>query len=128
MSARRRPESTPPRTVGLLWEEAVAGHLCAAGLVPLARNFQCRHGEIDLVMRDRDCVVFVEVRFRHSATHGDGAASIGAGKRRKLRRAASVFLQRYPALRDAPCRFDVVACQGTTERPEFDWIRAAFED
>jgi putative endonuclease len=116
------------RAVGSSWEDAAAAYLADAGLEPLARNFTCRHGEIDLIMRERDCVVFVEVRFRRSAGHGDGIASVGAAKRAKLRRAAAVFLQAHPALTDAPCRFDVVACRGTRAQPAFEWIRAAFEE
>jgi putative endonuclease len=77
-------------------------------------------------MRDGTCVVFVEVRYRSDAAFGGGAASVDAWKRRKLVRAAQVFLMRMPSLADAPCRFDVVEASGDPEHPEFRWIRAAF--
>jgi len=117
------------RDVGILWENAALAHLRHAGLQPLAQNFNCRFGEIDLVMRDGadGGVVFVEVRYRGDAAHGDGTASVGAGKRAKLVRAAQVYLQAHPALADAPCRFDVIGCAGTPQQPRFDWIRNAFE-
>jgi putative endonuclease len=128
----------------MLWENAVFLHLCKAGLEPIARNFNCRFGEIDLIMLDKitldkitldkivsdkreHSIVFVEVRYRNTATHGDGVASIGAGKRAKLVRAAEVYLQEHEIFADSPCRFDIVACTGTPEQPRFDWIRNAFD-
>lgn len=107
-------------------------HLRHAGLKDLARNFSCRYGEIDLIMNDSsghegDCTVFVEVRYRNSAARGGGLASVGAAKRMKLLRTASVYLQANPRLANLPCRFDVVACNGTPDTPSFDWVRGAFE-
>lgn len=115
------------RKLGSVWETAVEDHLRRAGMRSLARNFYSRYGEIDLIMREAECVVFVEVRFRQSGGHGGGVASVGAGKRTKLLRTASMFLQARPALSNAPCRFDVVGCRGTPQQPEFDWVRGAFE-
>lgn len=120
------------RSIGTLWENAVLAHLRHAGLKPVARNFTCRYGEIDLIMRDaaagRSCTVFVEVRYRHSSARGGGLASVGNGKRRKLLRTAAVYLQANPRLAAQACRFDVVACHGTPTQPAFDWVRAAFEN
>jgi len=115
------------RKVGSVWETVVEKHLRAAGLRLIARNVTSRYGEIDLVMRDRDCTVFVEVRYRQLRLHGDGVASVGAAKRKKLVRTAALFLQSRPALSNTPCRFDVVGCRGTPQQPEFDWVRGAFE-
>lgn len=126
------------RDVGIHWETAVATHLRQAGLEPVAQNFSCRYGEIDLIMLDRSpfdrsrleksqSIVFVEVRYRNIDARGDGLASVGAAKRSKLLRAAAVYLQEHPQLAEMPCRFDVVACSGTPECPSFDWIRAAFD-
>jgi putative endonuclease len=87
----------------------------------VARNVSCRGGEIDLVMRDRDgALVFVEVRARADGRFGGAAASIGWSKRRRIVRAAQMFLSKR---RDASaCRFDVVAFDG--ER--LVWLRDAF--
>lgn len=112
------------RKTGLAWESAVETWLRGAGLRSLARNYFCRYGEIDLIMRDGDCVVFIESRYRKT---GDGVASVGASKRIKLQRAASMYLQANPALANAACRFDVVGCCGTPEKPAFDWVRNAFD-
>lgn len=123
------------RDVGLLWENAALSHLRQSALELLARNFTCRWGEIDLIMLDkggpgknmRDQIVFVEIRYRNPNARGDGLASVGAGKRAKLIRAAAIYLQAHPKLSAMPCRFDVVACGGTPDCPSFDWIRAAFD-
>jgi putative endonuclease len=112
------------RKTGSEWEAAVEIWLRKAGLRPIARNYFSRYGEIDLIMRDGDCVVFVESRYRNT---GDGLASVGASKRMKLQRTASMFLQGNPAFANAPCRFDVVACRGTPEKPAFDWVKGAFD-
>ena len=107
-------------------ETAALGFLQQHGLHLLARNAQARGGELDLVMRDGGTLVFVEVRYRASAAFGGGAASVDAGKRRKLVHAARVFLARHPQHADAPCRFDVIDASGTPAAPRIDWLRDAF--
>ena len=114
------------RARGAAVEDAARRHLLRAGLHDIARNVRYRLGELDLVMRDGDCVVFVEVRYRGRADFGDGADSVDAWKRRKLVRAAQLFLQRTPSIANAPCRFDVIDASGDPEFPELRWIRAAF--
>lgn len=117
------------RARGFAVEAAARDYLQAAGLQPLAGNVGFRSGELDLVMQDRDglgaVLVFVEVRFRADDGHGGGAASVDAHKRRKLVRAASLFLHRN-GLHDMPCRFDVIDASGDPARPRLHWIRDAF--
>lgn len=88
-------------------EALAASFLQAKGLTIVERNFRAKVGEIDLVAKDGDEVVFVEVRARATKDFGGAAASVGGAKRRKLVRAARVWL----AARgwDGACRFDVVA-------------------
>ena len=117
---------TGTRARGAQIEAAARDHLLAAGLRALAANAQARHGEIDLVMRDGDTVVFVEVRYRRSAAFGGGFASVDAGKRRRLVLAAQQFLATHRTLRDAPCRFDVVDASGDPAAPKLRWLRDAF--
>ena len=88
-------------------EDAAAELLRAKGLTIVERNFRVKVGEIDLIARDRDEIVFVEVRARASAAFGGAAASVGGAKRRKLIKAAGVWLQARAWT--GPCRFDVVA-------------------
>lgn len=112
------------RARGAAVEAAARAHLLAAGLADLASNAQYRGGELDLVMRDGDSVVFVEVRYRRTAAFGGGAASVDWRKRRKLVLAAQLFLAAHPSLAQRPCRFDVVEAEG--EPPRLHWIRDAF--
>lgn len=112
-------------------ERAAQAHLVAAGLKPLAANANYRGGELDLVMldpgtRDGATVVFVEVRYRRSASFGGGAMSVDAGKQRKLVRAAQHFLLAHPRLANAPCRFDVIEADGDPAAPRLHWLRDAF--
>ena len=114
------------RARGAHVEAAARDYLLAAGLRPLASNATYRHGELDLVMRDGDGVVFVEVRYRSGTDFGGGAMSIDARKRRKLVHAAQLFLAAHPRLTDAPCRFDVVDADGDPAAPRITWLRDAF--
>lgn len=101
-------------------EDIAARHLARHGLAILARNVRCRHGEIDIVARDGDVLVFVEVRLRRSASHGGAAASITAGKRARLVRAADAYLAGLAQV--PPCRFDAVLLDALDERA-VDWRR-----
>jgi putative endonuclease len=108
-------------------EAAALAMLQAHGLQLLARNAASRGGELDLVMRDGATIVFVEVRYRATRRFGGGAASVDAGKRRRLVHAARAFLAGYPQMADAPCRFDVVDADGDPDAPTLTWLRAAFD-
>ncbi|GAA0714163.1 YraN family protein [Dokdonella soli] len=119
------------RAAGARYEDIALAHLERCGLALITRNFSCRHGELDLVMRDRDTIVFVEVRYRRggrrAAAFGDGVDSISAAKRMKLVRAAEVFLSAHPRLAHHACRFDVLAIAGDAAVPSLDWRQNAFE-
>lgn len=116
-----------PGAVGARFEQRALERLERSGLKLVQRNWRNRFGELDLVMRDGECLVFVEVRYRRHARFGGGAASVGASKREKLARAAQGFLQAHPKLASLPCRFDVVAFDGDAGAVDCDWQRAAFE-
>ncbi|HEU0276936.1 MAG TPA: YraN family protein [Rhodanobacteraceae bacterium] len=113
--------------IGAHFEHAALRQLERAGLTRVDSNFRTRFGEIDLVMRDRDTLVFVEVRYRRDPRFGGGAASVGAAKQRRLTRAAQGFLATRPELARLPCRFDVVAFDGDADAPRCDWRRNAFD-
>lgn len=92
---------------GRLGEKAAKKHLRRAGLKFLAANFRSTRGEIDLVFRDRDCLVFVEVKTRSSEDWTRPAAAVNANKRRRLSRAALDYIK----LLQSPfvkIRFDIV--------------------
>ena len=112
---------TAAQVAGAQAEEIAARHLVEQGLQLVARNFRTRLGEIDLVMRDGDTLVFVEVRLRTRKDYGGALESIDGNKRRRLVAAANGYLALLG--REPPCRFDVV----TVEERKAHWIRAAFE-
>jgi putative endonuclease len=108
---------TDRQRLGMQGEDDALAHLTLHGLTLVARNFLCKGGEIDLIMRDGAHLVFVEVRRRADARHGGAAASITARKQQRMVRAAQVYLLRCATL--PPCRFDVVAIDGGQLR----WLR-----
>lgn len=114
------------RTQGAHVEALARDFLQRQGLTPVAANANYRGGELDLVMRDGDTLVFVEVRYRRGSGFGGGAASVDANKRRKLVHAAGLFLAAHREHARAPCRFDVIDASGDPETPEFLWLRDAF--
>lgn len=115
------------RSIGTHFEDLALAHAQRDGLRLIARNFNCRFGELDLVMRDGDIIVFLEVRYRRSQSHGGALGSVSASKRERLAKSASLFLQANPALARHACRFDVFAISGTQETPSIDWQRNAFD-
>lgn len=117
---------TTRRAKGDAVETLARAYLSAHGLRPVAANAGYRVGELDLVMRDGGTLVFVEVRYRRSTAFGGGAASVDAGKRRRLVRAAEQFLLVHREFAALPCRFDVVAASGDPDAPALEWIRDAF--
>lgn len=112
------------RLLGRRGEDAARRELLRHGLRVLHCNYRVRGGEIDLIARERDVLVFVEVRLRSHAGWGGAAASVDARKRARIVGAARHFLcGPGAALADAPCRFDVVAIDGQ----RLQWIRGAFD-
>ncbi len=120
MSSHRELEPPPHLAAGSNAEAQACAHLRAHGLHLVAKNFRCRGGEIDLIMRDGATLVFVEVRFRRSNRFGDPAATVDLRKQARLVTAAQTYLQKFRSA--SPCRFDVVAI--TAGR--LDWIPDAF--
>lgn len=101
-------------------EDTAVDLLESHGLRIVARNYRTRFGEIDIVARDGDCLVFVEVRVRSAGRFGGAMESVGARKRSRLVAAAQLYLLQTRSR--LACRFDVVAID--EGKPE--WLRAAF--
>lgn len=98
-------------------EARALAYLQQQGLRLVARNHRIRGGEIDLIMQDGTCLVFVEVRCRNNSRFGGAAASITASKQARLWQAATQFLSRYAT--PPPCRFDAVLL----ERNQITWLK-----
>jgi putative endonuclease len=109
---------------GYAGEEFAARYLLRHGLTLLERNYRCRFGEIDLIMRDARTLVFVEVRLRRNADFGGAAASITTGKQAKLIKAAQHYLAHSG--KDQLCRFDAVLLSGVDANAAIEWIKDAF--
>lgn len=125
LSNWKLPGRPTTRQAGASAEDQALAHLLKAGLMLVERNYRTPGrggGEIDLVMREPDgTLVFVEVRARSGLAHGGAAASVGAGKQRRIVFAARHYLSRSRS--PPPCRFDVVAIDGHG----LTWLRAAFD-
>ena len=119
------------REQGQYTESLACRYLENKGFKLLEKNFNCKVGEIDLIMQDNDTLVFVEVRYRKSNDFGSGAESITESKQSKLIKTASLYLQRHVKFSQYPARFDVISITGFIETEDlnkihFDWIENAF--
>jgi putative endonuclease len=107
-------------------EARVAEALSAAGLEIVARNVALAGGELDLVAREADTLVFVEVRSRSTDALGGPLETVDAVKRAKIVRAATAWLVREGLWDRVAVRFDVVGVTGEGE-DALEWIRDAFD-
>jgi putative endonuclease len=102
-------------------EDQAHDFLLSKGLKPVCRNFHCKQGELDLVMRDDQALVIVEVRYRKSDVYGSALESITPSKQARIITATQHYLSTQTG--DCPLRFDVVAISG---KGDINWIKNAF--
>lgn len=102
-------------------ESLAAKHLAKMGLTLVAQNYHSRFGEIDLIMRDQNTLVFIEVRQRSSNRFYGALASVDQRKQQKIILTAQHYLSTHPD--DSPCRFDVVALD---KDHQIQWVKDAF--
>lgn len=114
------------KDAGVAAEAAACRFLEAQGLKLLERNFRCRNGEIDLIMRDGAVIALVEVRMRNSARFGGAAGSVDWKKQQRLIAAARYLTLVRSGLRNYPFRFDVVALEEHADGLQVRWIKDAF--
>lgn len=114
-------------------EKIACDHLTKNGLKLIETNFYSRFGEIDLIMKHKQTLVFVEVRYRSNDDYGGAAASITQSKQSKVRKTALYYMQKKG--REFNCRIDVVAISDTGSSNHIDlnistldinWIQNAF--
>ena len=82
-------------------------------------------GEIDLIMKDSDTLVFVEVRYRKNSKFGSPLETITPNKQRKIRLTAETYMAKH-GLKNTDCRFDTVGLSGNLTTPTIDWVKNAF--
>ena len=112
------------------WGEAqAAAFLRKKGYTPVAQNYRCRFGEIDLIAENRKYVAFVEVKLRKSADFAEAREFVDRKKQERLRATAAIWLEEHETKLQP--RFDVIEIYApmgvTTEKPEINWIEDAFE-
>ncbi len=108
--------------IGRVAEDTAVTFLESQGVAIILRNARFRLGELDIVARDGDTLIIVEVRKRSSNQFGGAAASVDFRKQAKLRRAAALLLRQRKDLTGLRVRFDVVALTPT----RIEWIKHAF--
>jgi putative endonuclease len=103
-------------------EEKALAYLQDKGLKLVERNYSCRLGEIDLIMRDSEYLVFIEVRSRTNVHYGGGLASITYAKRQKIIKTTAHYLIKNRLHDKFPLRFDVVSF----DVGSISWLKDAF--
>ena len=112
------------RKLGEKKEDEAADFLILQGLSIKQRNFSCRFGEIDLIADDGEYTIFVEVKYRKTATAGHPEEAVNYPKARKISKTADYYRVITHMPEDAPVRFDVIAIEGG----QISWYKNAFED
>lgn len=117
------------RALGEQLETVALRYLEARGLTLICRNFQCKLGELDLIMRDAQMLVFIEVRYRRCERFGSAVESVDRRKQRKLLRTAQIYLNVQRFSQREPCRFDIlgITLNDAAQEYRFDWIANAFD-
>lgn len=111
------------RRIGGCYEEMAADYLKKQGVEILATNYRCKIGEIDIVAKDGNVLVFAEVKYRKTSRNGDPAEAVGYQKRKKISRVAVHYLVTHYSHLEISCRFDVLSMNET----EIRWIKNAFD-
>jgi len=112
--------------LGIQGEEIAANYLIQQGYKILDRNFRSHQGEIDIIARDKDCLVFVEVKSYTYKSLSPPIYAVRKSKRESIIHAARYFLYKNK-LTDIPCRFDVIAIyKNYYNETKIDHIRNAF--
>ncbi|MBE0605512.1 MAG: YraN family protein [Deltaproteobacteria bacterium] len=115
------------RAQGDAAEERACRHLDRSGLTIVERNYRTKAGEIDIVAREGDVLVFVEVRSREDADFGKPEESVTPAKRRRIVAAARRYLSDVPPSSWREARFDVIAIEGSGDAAVLRHYPAAFD-
>ena len=113
------------QSLGKVGEDLACAELANRGYVILERRYRTRYGEIDIIARVGDTIVFVEVKARAGDAYGSGGAAVTPSKQQRIVRMAIDFLTRRRLL-DQPCRFDVVTVDFEEGRPRIEVYPHAF--
>ena len=121
-------QQQPPRArSGIEAEGTARRHLEDAGLTTVCSRYRAPTGEVDLIMREGDVLVFVEVRSRNDGDFMSPLETIDRRKIGRVIRTSRHYLQQQGLTDRIDCRFDIVAICGNGPAQEIEWIRNAFE-
>ena len=112
-------------TYGKVGEIIATDYLKQKGYKIIANNHKNKIGEIDIIAKDHDFLVFVEVKTRMSRAFGDPAEAVNTQKQYKIRQVATLYLKQHRML-ETNCRFDVISILGTPQDYEIRHIKNAF--
>ena len=113
-------------STGRRWERRAERFVREQDLTTITRNFSAKCGELNLMMRNRNTVAVIQVRYRGCLHFGDAASSVTLKKLQKIVRCAQLFLQKFPKWAYNPCRSGVIAYDSGVRIGEPVWIRTAF--
>lgn len=115
------------RQTGHVTEQFAKSYLLNQGLTFVEQNVHCRQGEIDLIMKDGDSFVFVEVKYRKNNYFGGAISAVSASKQQKIKHCVAFYLHKVNLNEyNTQCRFDVVALEGDINQPQITWLKNAF--
>jgi putative endonuclease len=118
------------KTIGNNAEKAAKRYLEKQGLKFVDKNFHCRHGEIDLIFKDKQTLVFVEVRYRKNSAYGHSIETVNTYKQQKIITAAKYYLHKHKMTESISSRFDVIGIEeiknDKTSDQQINWIQNAF--
>ncbi len=114
------------KKLGQAGEQLAADFLKQKGYSIIQRNFRCAAGEVDIIAKDKDYLVFVEVKTRRNHSYGSPLEAVDFRKQRQICRTALCYLQQHPAA-DQDIRFDIIAITITAKKPLIEHITEAFD-
>jgi len=117
---------SPLRKIGNNAESIAKDFLIKNNLKLIKKNYLTTMGEIDLIMLEKDILVFIEVRYRESVNFTSTIESVDCKKQQKIIKTAQIFLAKNPQFDDNICRFDVVGVENSLKSPNINWIKDAF--
>lgn len=109
------------RQTGTFYEDAACEYLRRQGVTILQRNFRCRQGEVDIIGRYKDCVIFFEVKYRRTDTYGEALLAVPFQKKKRICKCAEVYCMYHPYV--TRFRYDVIGITDT----KIEWVRDAFQ-
>jgi putative endonuclease len=98
------------KNIGTIGEQISVNYLAHKGYQILSKNYHCRYGEIDIVAKKEDVLVFIEVKTRTATPFEQIKSAISRSKQYKLSLAAQAFITQYIEFEDLEMRFDIILC------------------